>query len=154
MLGLQASHKRSLQELLLAHKRVKVQINQIEQSDVEDSGQQLADLTGAQLLQVKGRTALFASQGTGRKVNSLSDASSAHGVHFLESATHATVTRLLAFLAIKMPQMRSPAVSLLWELIADVDEGEQARLAYLAPHFANVLSMLQVGVGVCPVHGR
>lgn len=67
MTGLQASHKRSLQELLLAHKRVKVQINQVEQSEVEDSGQQLADLTGACLLQLKGRTALFASHGIGRK---------------------------------------------------------------------------------------
>lgn len=64
---LQASHKRSLQELLQAHKRVKVQINLSEQVEVEESGQQLADLVGAQLLQVKGRTALFASHGNGRK---------------------------------------------------------------------------------------
>ena len=44
-----------------------MQINQTDQSEVEDSGRQLADLTGAQLLQVKGRTALFASQGSSRQ---------------------------------------------------------------------------------------
>lgn len=64
---LQASHKRSLQELLLAHSAVKVQINLLEQSDIDSAGQQLADSAGADLLQLKGRTALFAAGGKGRK---------------------------------------------------------------------------------------
>lgn len=63
----QASHSRSLQELLLAHKLVKVQINQLEQADVESSSQQLAGLADAELLQLKGRTALFAGKDVNKK---------------------------------------------------------------------------------------
>ena len=56
-----------MQELLLAHKLVKVQINQLEQADVESSSQQLADLASAELLQLKGRTALLAGKDLSRR---------------------------------------------------------------------------------------
>ena len=64
---MQASHGRSLRELLLAHKLVKVQINQTEQGSIESSGQKLADLANVDLLLMKGRTALFAGKDVNKK---------------------------------------------------------------------------------------
>lgn len=58
--GVQASHVNSIRELLFSHTLIKVQINQHDQQQVTASGQQLASQANAQLLQVKGRTALFA----------------------------------------------------------------------------------------------
>ncbi|KAK9817053.1 hypothetical protein WJX72_008913 [[Myrmecia] bisecta] len=38
----------------------------------------------------------------------------------------------------------SRAVDLLWDMVADVEETDSSRLDWLAPHFANVVAMLQV----------
>ncbi|KAL3145882.1 hypothetical protein ABBQ38_015252 [Trebouxia sp. C0009 RCD-2024] len=57
--GVQVSHINSLRELLYSHTTIKVQINQHDQNQVEETCQQLAMQSNAQLLQLKGRTALF-----------------------------------------------------------------------------------------------
>ena len=56
---LQVSHINSLRELLHSHTVIKVQINQHDQNQVEETCQQLAMQSNARLLQLKGRTALF-----------------------------------------------------------------------------------------------
>ena len=56
---LQMTHINSMRELLYSHTLIKVQINQHDQNQVTDTCQQLASQSHAQLLQLKGRTALF-----------------------------------------------------------------------------------------------
>ena len=53
------SHINSLRELLHSHTVIKVQVNQHDQNQVEETCQQLATQSNARLLQLKGRTALF-----------------------------------------------------------------------------------------------
>ena len=56
---LQVSHTNSLRELLHSHTVIKVQINQHDQNQVEETCQQFVTQSNARLLQLKGRTALF-----------------------------------------------------------------------------------------------
>lgn len=79
---LQASHINSMRELLYSHTLIKVQINQSDDEQVKDTCQQLASQSNAQLLQLKGRTALFmqadADLDTLRQSTSQARASTSH----------------------------------------------------------------------------
>eukprot|EP00891_Asterochloris_glomerata_P004824 jgi/Astpho2/4824/Aster-x1261 len=57
--GIQGSHTSSLRELVQAHSLVKVQLNQQHEVAVAAVAQQLAEASGADVVQVKGRTLLF-----------------------------------------------------------------------------------------------
>jgi len=64
--GVQKSHMQSLRELVRAHLLVKVQLNTFN-TDIIAVGRELADGSGAALLQSKGRTLLFGGQGAGKE---------------------------------------------------------------------------------------